>query len=101
MDQLTIKSIHPLAGFVLIEPQEVAEKTTSGIFLADTQEEKDSIGTVVAASESVMTEHGKEIRCPVKVGDRVLYKKWSGYEVNADDKKFQILTYEDLIAVVQ
>lgn len=101
MAGLTVKNIRPLAGYVVVEPQEAQAQTSSGIYLPTGSEEKPQVGNVVAVSESVVTEHGKEVKCPVKVGDAVLYKKWGGNEVKADGKEIQILKYEDLIAVVQ
>jgi chaperonin GroES len=101
MAGLTVKNIRPLAGYVVVEPQEAASQTTSGIYLPTGSEEKPQVGTVVAISESMITEDGAKIVCPVKVGEAVLYKKWGGNEVKADGKEIQILKYEDLIAVVK
>jgi chaperonin GroES len=101
MAGLTVKNIRPLAGYVVVEPQEAASQTSSGIYLPTGSEEKPQVGTVVAISESMITPDGTKISCPVKVGDGVLYKKWGGNEVKAEGKEIQILKYEDLIAVVK
>lgn len=101
MAGLTVKNIRPLAGYVVVEPQEAQAKTSSGIYLPGGSEEKPQVGTVSAVSESITTEHGTVVKCPVKVGDSVLYKKWGGNEVKVEGKEIQVLKYEDLIAVIQ
>lgn len=101
MSSLTVKNILPLAGYVVVEPVEAQKQTESGIYLAPTNEEKPQVGTVIAVSDSYTTEHGQTVKCPVKVGDRVLYKKWGGNEVKVEGKEIQVMKYEDLIAVVK
>lgn len=101
MAGLTVKNIHPLAGYVVVEPQEAQAKTASGIYLPSGSEEKPQAGNVVAVSKSFTNEQGKEIACPVKVGDAVLYKKWGGNEVKVEGKEVQVLKYEDLIAIIK
>lgn len=101
MAGLSVKSIRPLAGYVVVEPQEAQSQTASGIYLPTGSEEKPQIGTVIAISENFTNESGSVISCPVTKGDVVLYKKWGGNEVKADGKEIQVLKYEDLIAVVK
>lgn len=101
MAGVTVKNIHPLAGYVVVEPQEAQKQTSSGIFLAASNEEKPQIGTVVSISESYTTESGTVIKCPVKVGETVLYKKWGGSEVKVGEKELQVLKYDDLIATMK
>ncbi len=101
MAELTVKKIQPLAGYVVVEPQEAQSQTASGIYLPTAGEEKPQVGTVVSISDSFVNEHGTKVTCPVKVGDHVLYKKWGGNEVKADGKEIQVLKFEDLIAVVK
>ena len=62
------------------------------------QAEKLQMGTVIAVSDSFITEHGQTVKCPVKLGDTVLYKKWGGNEVKLDGKELQVMKYEDVIA---
>lgn len=100
MAQVMIKQISPLAGYVVVEPVETQTQTQSGIYLPTSGEEKPQMGTVVAISAKTVTENGTEIKCPVKVGDTVLYKKWGGNEVKAEGKEVQVLKYEDLIATI-
>ena len=98
---LSVKNITPLAGYVVIEPVEAQKQTSSGIILTTGNEEKPQVGVVVAISQEYINEHGQLIKCPVKVGDQVLYKKWGGNEVKADGKEIQVLKFEDLIAKVK
>ena len=91
--------LNPLAGYVLIEPAPKETKTASGILLPDSSEEKPQEGKVLAIGDPVF-DHGKEVSCPVKVGDKVVYKKWGGNEVKVEGKEMLIVKFEDLMAVV-
>lgn len=91
--------LKPLAGYVLIEPAPKETKTASGIVLPDSADEKPQEGKVLACGDSIY-EHGKEVTCPVKVGDRVVYKKWGGNEVKVEGKESLLIKFEDLMAVV-
>ncbi|MCR4324676.1 MAG: co-chaperone GroES [Candidatus Curtissbacteria bacterium] len=91
--------IKPLAGYVLIEPAPKETKTASGIVLPDSADEKPQEGKVVACGPDEVTD-GKTISCPVKVGDRVVYKKWGGNEVKVDGREMLLIKFEDLMAVV-
>lgn len=91
--------LKPLAGYVLIEPAPKETKTASGILIPDSSEEKPQEGKVLAVGDSVF-DHGKEVTCPVKVGDKVVYKKWGGNEVKVEGKDMLIVKFEDLMAVV-
>lgn len=101
MATLTLNSIQPLPGYVVVQPQEAKTQTESGIFLASGNEEKPQMGTVIAVSEKFVTENGTEVKCPVKKGDTVLYKKWGGQEVKVGKEELQVMKYEDLIATVK
>lgn len=100
MADITVKSVRPLAGYVVVQPQEVQTQTASGIYLPGSSEEKPQMGTVVSISDKWVTDSGIEIKCPVKVGDVVLYKKWGGNDVKISGEEIQVLKYEDLIATV-
>lgn len=101
MPTLKMNDIKPLAGYVVVEPVETQQQTEAGIFLPQTNEEKPQMGTVRAVSKSYTNESGAEIKCPVKKGDVVIYKKWGGNEIKVSSKEVQVLKYEDLIAVVK
>lgn len=101
MAALTAKSIKPLPGYVLVEPAEAQKQTSSGIYLAPSNEEKPQLGTVLAVGADQITEHGTTIKAPVKAKDTVLYKKWGGNEVKlGSNQELQLLKFDDLIAVI-
>ena len=87
--------IKPLADRVLIEPKEAETKTAAGLYIPDTAKEKPQQGTVVAAGPGK-----KDEEMEVKVGDVVLYGKYSGTEVTVDDKKYLIMKQSDILAII-
>ncbi|MBI3342232.1 co-chaperone GroES [Candidatus Curtissbacteria bacterium] len=91
--------LKPLAGYVLIEPAPKETKTVTGIYLPDSADEKPQEGKVVAVGDSIF-DHGKEVTSPVKVGEKVVYKKWGGNEVKVDSKEMLLIKFEDLMAIV-
>ena len=91
--------IKPLAGYVLIEPAPKETKTASGIVLPESAEEKPQEGKVIAVGPDSI-EEGKTVKCPVKVGDKVVYKKWGGNELKVEGKELLLTKFEDLMAIV-
>ena len=87
--------IRPLADRVVIEPKEAETKTAAGLYIPDTAKEKPQQGTVVAAGPGK-----KDEDMEVKVGDVVLYGKYSGTEVTVDDKKYLIMKQSDILAII-
>ena len=87
--------IRPLADRVLIEPQEAQAQTASGLYIPDTAKEKPQQGKVLAAGPGK-----KDEPLEVKVGDVVLYGKYSGTEVTVDDKKYLIVKQSDILAIL-
>ena len=87
--------IKPLADRVLIEPKEAETKTASGIYIPDTAKEKPQQGTVIAAGPGKKDEPMED-----KVGDQVLYGKYSGTEVTVEDKKYLIVKQSDILAIL-
>ena len=87
--------IKPLADRVLIEPKEAETKTASGIFIPDTAKEKPQQGTVLAVGPGK-----KDEPIEVKVGDVVLYGKYSGTEVAVEEKKYLIVKQSDILAIL-
>lgn len=88
-------SIKPLADRVLVEPKEAEEKTASGLYIPNSAKEKPQRGTVVAAGPG-KTDEPME----VKVGDEILYGKYSGTEINVDGKDYLIMRQSDILAIV-
>ncbi len=91
--------LKPLAGYVLIEPAEKETKTAGGIVLPESADEKPQEGKVLACGDDLI-EEGKTIKCPVKVGDKVVYKKWGGNEIKEGSKELLLIKFEDLMATV-
>ena len=87
--------IKPLADRVLIKPEEAVDKTASGIIIPDSAKEKPQKGTVVAAGPGT-----KDEKMEVKVGDSVLYGKYSGTELDLDGKDYLIMKQSDILAIV-
>ena len=93
-------SIKPLGDRIVLEAIEKEEKTASGIVLPDTAKEKPQEGRVVAVG-SGRWENGQKIELEVKVGDRVIFSKYAGTEVEVDDKEYLILRESDVLAIVE
>ncbi|MCM8804946.1 MAG: co-chaperone GroES [Candidatus Omnitrophica bacterium] len=93
--------IRPLADRVVVEPLEAEEKTKGGIILPDTAKEKPQEGKVVAVGKGKVNDKGEAIPMEVKVGDKVLYGKYSGTEVTVDEKQYIILREDDILAIVE
>lgn len=93
-------NLTPLADRVIIKPSEAEEKTKGGIILPDTAKEKPIEGTVVAAGPGKVTDDGKTVKLGVKVGDKVLYGKYSGTEITVEGEDLLIMRESDIFAIV-
>jgi len=93
-------NIRPLGDRVVIKKLEAEETTKSGIILAGTAKEKPQEAEVVAVGPGGIVD-GKEVRMEVKVGDRVLFSKYSGTEVKINGDEYTILKQADILAVVE
>ncbi|MDO8573614.1 MAG: co-chaperone GroES [Candidatus Daviesbacteria bacterium] len=94
-------SVKPLMGYVLVEPSEAETKTLSGIILPESAQEKPAQGKVVACGDEMVMENGKVVKCPVKLGDKVVYKKWGGDEIKVDGKELKLVKFDDLMAILE
>tara|TARA_B100001027_G_scaffold205527_1_gene168451 strand:+ start:65 stop:343 length:279 start_codon:yes stop_codon:yes gene_type:complete len=92
MSKLNIK---PLADRVLVEPAAAETKTSSGIIIPDTAKEKPQKGNIVAVGPGT-----KENPVTLKVGDVVLYGKYSGTELNHEGKDYLIMKENDILAII-
>ncbi|MBQ0006384.1 MAG: co-chaperone GroES [Alistipes sp.] len=88
-------NIRPLADRVLVEPKAAETKTASGIFIPDTAKETPQEGTVVAAGNGK-----KDEPMELKVGDRVLYGKYSGTEISVEGKDYLMMRQSDILAIL-
>jgi chaperonin GroES len=94
-------SFRPLHDRLLVRRVEQDEKTSGGIIIPDTAKEKPMEGEVIAAGNGARTEDGKTIPMDVKVGDRILFGKWSGTEVKVDGEELLIIKESDVMGVVE
>jgi chaperonin GroES len=92
--------IKPLADRVVIKPSPAEEKSRGGIILPDTAKEKPVVGEVVAIGPGKVTDDGKTVAPEVKVGDKVLYGKYSGTEVTIEGDEYLIMREADIFAIV-
>lgn len=88
-------SVKPLADRVLVEPAEAETKTASGIIIPDTAKEKPMKGKVIAVGAGK-----KDEPVTVKVGDTVLYGKYSGTELQIEGKEYLIMRESDIFAII-
>ena len=90
----------PLNDRVLVKRIGVEEKTPGGIIVPDTAKEKPQQGEVIAVGPGGRDDSGKLVPVDVKVGDRVLFGKWSGTEVKIDDQEYLIMKEPDILGVL-
>ncbi len=95
------KSIKPLFDYVLIKPLQEEEVLPSGIVLPDTAKEKPQVGQVMALGQGKANDSGKVMPMVLKVGQKVLYKKWGGDEVKVGGEQWLLVKQEDVMAVVE
>lgn len=93
--------LKPLGGRVIVEPIEQEETTAGGIILPETAKEKPQEGMILAAGPGDRDEDGERIPMDVKVGDKVLFAKYSGTEVKMDSRKLLIMRENDILAVIE
>ena len=93
-------NVKPLADRVLVEALEAAEKTSGGLYIPDNAKEKPQKGKVVAAGPGKASDTGSIVKMEVKVGDVILYGKYSGTEVTVDGKEYLIMRESDILAVI-
>lgn len=90
----------PLGDRVVLKQYEAEEKTKSGIILASKTQEKPQEAEVIAVGPGGIVD-GKEVTMQVKVGDKVIYSKYSGNEVKLEDEEYIIVRQNDILAVVE
>ena len=95
----TSTKVAPLADRVVVKALEETEQMRGGLFIPDTAKEKPQQGEIIAVGPGRF-EEGKRVPMELKVGDRVLYGKYSGTEVTLDDSQYLILRESDVLAVI-
>ena len=93
-------NFRPLHDRVVVRRVEEDTKTAGGIIIPDTAKEKPAEGEIIAVGSGVRDDHGKIVPLDVKVGDRVLFGKWSGTEVKLDGVDLLIMKEADIMGVI-
>lgn len=93
--------VKPLGDRVLVKPLEEKEVKKGNIIIPDTAKEKPQQGEVVAVGKGKTTDDGKVIPMEVKVGDKVLYGKYSGTEIKIDGQEYLILHQDDILGIIE
>jgi chaperonin GroES len=97
---LNVVSVKPLGDRILVKVQEAEDKTTGGIFLPDSAQEKPQVGEVVQVGSGKRNDNGTIQAIDVQVGDKVLYSKYAGNELKLNAEEFILLREQDILAVV-
>ena len=92
--------IRPLHDRILVERIEEGEVKRGGIIIPDTAKEKPQEGKVIAVGNGKVLEDGKRVALDVKVGDRILFGKYSGSEVKVEETEYLIMREEDVLAIL-
>ena len=92
--------LKPLSDRIVVEVKSVEEKTKGGLFLPDTAQEKPQEGVVVAVGSGRVLDNGQKLPLEVKVGDRIIFSKYSGSEIKVDEKKYVIFGERDVLAII-
>jgi len=93
-------NLKPAPGYLIILPLEAQEKTSSGIYLPDSANEKPQKGKVLAVGKAEVAENGVKKESPADMDDVVIYKKWGGNEVKIDGVEYLFAKFDDILAVV-
>ena len=103
MAQATLSKVklQPLGDRVLMQAIEKNETKKSGIIIPDTAKEKPQEGNIIAVGKGKMTDDGKVLSMDVKVGDKVLYGKYSGTEIKINDEEYIIMQQEDILGILK
>jgi chaperonin GroES len=94
-------TFRPLHDRILVRRIEAEEKAAGGIIIPDTAKEKPSEGEVIAVGPGARDDAGKIIELDVKVGDRILFGKWSGTEIRLDGEDLLIMKESDVMGVIE
>ena len=94
-------TLRPLHDRIIVKRLEEERKSAGGIVIPDTAAEKPSQGEIVAAGPGKLDDNGKVIAMGVKVGDKILFGKYSGTEVKVDGEDLVVMREEDVMAVIE
>jgi chaperonin GroES len=94
-------SIKPLFDNVLIKPLDEETKLPSGIVLPETAKEKPQIGQIMSVGPGSVDDKGNSVKMMVKVGQKVMYKKWGGNEIKVNNEEWLLVEQKDILAIVE
>jgi len=92
--------INPVAGYILVEPQKQESVTASGIVLPGNEKEKPQQGQVLAVGGAVYRD-GQEMSAPCQINDTIMFKEWGVNEIKENDKKYFLVKFEDVMAIIK
>jgi len=92
-------NLKPLGDRLVVEHVEQADKSAGGVFLPDTAKEKPQEGSVLAIGSGRTLDNGTKLAMDVKVGDKIIYSKYSGSEIKIEGKEYLIISEKDVLAV--
>ena len=93
-------NVKPLSDRIVVKPEPAEEKTASGIILPDTAQEKPQMGKIMAVGPGKTSDTGQLIKMTLKKGDKVLYGKYSGTEINVSGDDLLIMRESDILATL-
>lgn len=93
--------LRPIYDKIVVKRVEEQEKTAGGIILPDTAKEKPQVGEVVAVGEGRLGKTDQLIPLKVKVGDKVLFNKYAGTEVELDGEKYLVMSEDEVLAIIE
>jgi chaperonin GroES len=94
-------ALKPLGDRVIVKADEAEAQTASGLYLASEAKEKPTTGIVIAVGEGKLDKDGNKVPVPVKAGDKVIFGKYGGTEVNYDGEDVLILRADDIYAICE
>lgn len=95
------KTIRPLSGYVVVEPVESDNKTSYGLELPSDNQERPSVGKVIAVGTAYLHESGESVGFDGDVGDLVAFHRYGGQELEVDDVKYQLVPFDKVFAVLE
>ncbi|MBI5077143.1 co-chaperone GroES [Candidatus Falkowbacteria bacterium] len=93
--------LKPLNEHVIVKPLSKEEKTASGIILPDTVKEKPEQGEIIAVGPGKILENGQRALMSVKIGDKVIFTKYSPNEIKVDNQEYLVLNESDILAIIE
>jgi len=93
-------NIKPLSDHIFVEALSEEKTTKGGIFIPESTEEKPEMGKVIAVGPGKTNDEGKIIPLSVKVGDKILFTKYSPNEIKIDDKEYLVIREDDVLAII-